>query len=95
MSSCAPNMVQFQLLFQELRHFESVSQTEPVFKLNLALSEKSATDECRSDSGIFYRVIVVTSHVATFVPRWDHFEICANTAIHRSFIGVLTITDSE
>ena len=80
---CAPNMVQFRVLFPELHHFEkngarhfsligrhleSVSRTEPVFKLNLALSEKSPTNECRSDSGIFYRVIVLTSQVATFVP---------------------------
>ena len=50
-------------------HLESVGRTEPVFELNLALSEKRPTNECRSDSGIFfYRVIVLTSQVATFVP---------------------------
>ena len=87
MSSCAPNMVQFQLLFQELQHFESVSQTEPVFELNLALSEKRPTDECLSDSGIFYRVIVVTSQVATFVPR----QRCQVT---ESFPGNQTLPES-
>ena len=52
------------------RHLESVGRTEPVFELNLALSETRPTNECRSDSGIFcYRVIVLTSQVATFVPR--------------------------
>ena len=49
-------------------HLESVSRTEPVFELNLALIEKRLTNECRSDSGIFYQVIVLTSQVATFVP---------------------------
>ena len=83
MSSCAPNMVQFRLLIPELQHFEkngalhfsligrhleSVSQTEPVFELNLAPNEKRATNEFRSDSGIFYWVIVLTSQVAIFVP---------------------------
>ena len=33
--------------------FESVGRTESVFELNLALSEKRPTKECRSDSGIF------------------------------------------
>ena len=62
-------MVQFRLLFPELRHFEkngvhhfsligrhleSVSRTEPIFELNLALSEKRPIIECRSDSGIFF-----------------------------------------
>ena len=50
-------------------HFESVSQTELVVELNLALSEKRPTTECRSNSGIFYRIIVLMSQVATFVPR--------------------------
>ena len=54
-SPCASNVVQFQLLFTKLRHFEengtphlslicghreSVSRTEPVFELNLAPSCK-------------------------------------------------------
>ena len=79
----APYMVQFRPLFPELRHFEkkgarhysligrhleSVGRTEPVFKLNLALTEKRSTNECRSNSGNFYQVIVLTSQVATFVP---------------------------
>ena len=45
-----------------------VGRTEPVFELNLALIEKKPTNECRSDSGNFYRVIVLTSQVATFLP---------------------------
>ena len=76
-------MVQFQLLFTKLRnfeengarhlslmgrHLESGGQTEPVFKLNRTLSEKRRTDEFRFDSGIFDRVIVLTSQVATFTP---------------------------
>ena len=51
------------------RHLKSVGRTEPVFELNLALSGERPTNEFRSDSGIsFYRVIVLTSQVATFVP---------------------------
>ena len=61
-------MVQFRLLFPELqhlkngarhfsligRHLESViSQTKPVFELNLALSKKKPTNEFWSDPGIF------------------------------------------
>ena len=42
-------------------HLESVSRTEPVFENNLALSEKRPTGECRSDSVIFDRVIVLMS----------------------------------
>ena len=34
-------------------HLESVGRTEPVFELNLALSEKRPTNECRSDLAIF------------------------------------------
>ena len=82
-SSSAPNMVQFRLSFPELQHFEkngaphffligrhleSVGRTEPVFELNLALSEKRPTNEFWSDSGIFDRVIVLTLQVTTFVP---------------------------
>ena len=50
------------------RYLESVSRTEQVFELNLAPSEERLTYEFLSDSGIFYRVIVLTSQVATFVP---------------------------
>ena len=50
------------------RHLESVSQTEPVFELNPASSEERPTCEFLSDSGTFYRVIMLTSQVATFVP---------------------------
>ena len=39
-------------------HLESVSRTEPVFELNLALSKKMLTNEFRSNSSLFYRVIV-------------------------------------
>ena len=35
-------------------HLESVGRTEPVFELNLALTEKRPTNECQSDSGIFF-----------------------------------------
>ena len=48
------------------RHLESVGRTEPVFELNLALSEKRPTNECRSDSGIFlssYRVTVISCNL--------------------------------
>ena len=38
------------------------NRTEPVFELNLTLSEKRPINECRSDSGIFF--IVLTSQVA-------------------------------
>ena len=62
-------MVQFRLLFLELRHFgkngtphfslicrdlESIGRTEQVLELNLAPSEKRPTKECRSDPGIFF-----------------------------------------
>ena len=50
------------------RHLESVGRTEPVFELNLAPSEERPTYEFLSNSGIFYRGIILTSHVATFVP---------------------------
>ena len=51
------------------RHVGSVGCTEPVFELDIALSENRPTYEIRSDSGILYRVIVLTSQVATFLPE--------------------------
>ena len=36
------------------RHLESVGRTETVFELYLALSEERPTNECLSDSGIFF-----------------------------------------
>ena len=45
-------------------HFESVGRTELDFELNLG--EQRPTYEFRSDSGILYRVILLTSQVATF-----------------------------
>ena len=83
-SSCALDMVEFRVLFPELQHFEkkggarhfsligrhleSVGRTELVFKSNLALSEKRSTGEFWPIGAFFYRVIVLTSQVATFVP---------------------------
>ena len=49
------------------RHLESVGRTEPVFELNLAPSEQRRTYEFLSNSGIFYRLTMLTSQVATFV----------------------------
>ena len=67
-SPCASNLVQFQLLFTKLRHFEkngtrnfsligrhleSVSRTIPVFKHTLAPSEKWPTQEISVRFGPF------------------------------------------
>ena len=67
-SPYASNLVQFQLLFTKLQHFEkkwhtlfpligrhleSVIWTKPVFEIYLAPSEKRLTYECRSDLSIF------------------------------------------
>ena len=38
---------------QSKRPLVTIFETEPVFELNLALSEERPTYECRSDSGIF------------------------------------------
>ena len=47
------------------KEFESVQfRTEPVFELTLAPSEEKLTNEFRSNSGIFYQVIVLRSQVA-------------------------------
>ena len=92
-SSSAPNMVQIQLLFPELwhfgkngvhhfcligRHLESGGQNEPVFKLNLALSEERPTNECRSDSGHFlssYRVNVTSCNFCARAKVPGHREL--------------------
>ena len=82
-------MVQFQVLFTELRHFdkngvrhlsligrhlESVGRTEMVFELNLALSEERPTNKCWSDSGIFcYRVIVLSARSQRAKNRTEPF----------------------
>ena len=82
-SPCAPNMVQFQPLFPELRHFEkngtrhffqigrhleSASWTKLVFELVQALSERKPTCKFWSNSGYVSSVIVLTAQVGTFVP---------------------------
>ena len=83
-SPCTSNLVQFRLLFTKLRHFEkngtrnfsligrhleSVSRTIPVFKHTIAPSEKWPTQEISVRFGpFFYRVIVLTSQDAIFVP---------------------------
>ena len=61
------------------RHLESVGQTEPVFELNLALSEERPTNECRSDSGLFllssYRVNVTSCNLCAKAKVPGHREL--------------------
>ena len=58
-------MVQFWPVFTELQHFKKIGahhfsligrHLESVSRTESALSEKRPTNECRSDSGTFYRV---------------------------------------
>ena len=84
-------------------HLETVGRTEPVFELNLALRGKRPTNQCRSDPGIFfYRVIMLTSQVATFVPgqscqraknRTDPFPGKIGRGILNLVALALTVTD--